>query len=109
MLPNAFAGKTTQPDDDDLSSALGAARVLWDETVLELLAELESGSAEWHSYSAKAGWSLRIRCKERNIVYLVPHAGGFEAAFVLGDRAIAAVSVANVPASVLSIIAGARR
>lgn len=84
-MTNAFAGKAAAPSDAELAAELGSATALWtrvrDEVALP---------AEWHSYSKKAGWSMRLRRGERNIVYLVPGKGEFEVALVLGDRAVAA-------------------
>ena len=68
MSPNAFIGRTLPPTDDELSAQLGAARVLWD----ELLAQLALPIQEWHSYSPKAGWSLKLILKKRTILYLAP-------------------------------------
>ena len=66
MSPNAFIGRTQPPTDEDLSTELGAARALWD----ELLALLALPVQEWHSYSPKAGWSLKLKLGKRTIVYL---------------------------------------
>ena len=57
MSPNAFIGRTKAPTDAELSTELGAARVLWD----ELLAELSLPIQEWNSYSPKAGWSMKVK------------------------------------------------
>lgn len=64
---------------------------------------------EWHSYSRKAGWSLRLKHRERNIVYLSPEKGGFLAAFALGDKAIAAARKSRLPRRAVKIIEEARR
>ena len=82
MSPNAFIGRTKPPTDDELSAELGAARALWD----ELLAELALPVQEWHSYSPKAGWSLKLKLGKRTIVYLTPCRGSFRVAFVLGRK-----------------------
>jgi hypothetical protein len=109
MFVNAFAGSTLPPADEQLNAALGDSRGLWDQVVAEVSAELDGGTAEWHSYSPKAGWSLRLRFRRRNIVYLVPHTGGFQVAFVMGDRAIAAVRATGFSPEIMRIIAGAPR
>ena len=64
MSPNAFIGWTKPPTDEELSTELGAARVLWD----ELLTELALPIQEWNSYSPKAGWSLSVIFKKRTIL-----------------------------------------
>ena len=105
MSPNAFIGRTKPPTDDELSTELGAARVLWD----ELLAELALPIQEWNSYSPKAGWSLKLKLKKRTIVYLAPCRGSFRVAFILGDKAMDAARQLKLPKAVLKIIDEAPR
>jgi hypothetical protein len=57
----------------------------------------------------KYGWSLRLQLKKRNIVYLGPRIGSFMTAFVLGDKAIAAVRKSTLPADLLQTIAKTKR
>ena len=105
MSPNAFIGRTLPPTDDELSAQLGAARVLWD----ELLAELGLPIQEWHSYSPKAGWSLKLILKKRTILYLAPCHGSFRVAFVLGAKAVEAARQSKLSKAVLKIIDEAPR
>ena len=105
MSPNAFIGRTKPPTDDELSAELGAARVLWD----ELLAELALPIQEWHSYSPKAGWSLKLKLGKRTIVYLAPCRGSFRVAFVLGAKAVEAARQSKLPKAVTKIIDEAPR
>jgi len=90
MLPNAFAGQANPPTKKDLASVLGRADLLWQDLVTDLQRDLKLDAAEWNTYSVKAGWSLRLKLKKRNIVYLGPRAGCFLASFILGDKALAA-------------------
>jgi hypothetical protein len=84
-MTNAFVGKAVAPSDAELAAELGSAQALWTK-----LREEAGLGGEWHSYSKKAGWSLRLRKGERNIVYLVPGRGEFDVSMVFGDRAVAA-------------------
>jgi hypothetical protein len=105
MSPNAFIGRTKPPTDDELSSELGAARVLWD----ELITELALPTQEWNSYSPKAGWSLKLILKKRTILYLAPCHGRFRVAFILGAKAVEAARQSKLPKAVLKIIDEAPR
>ena len=105
MSPNAFIGRTKPPTDDELSAELGAARALWD----ELLAELAQLTQEWHSYSPKAGWSLKLILKKRTIVYLSPCHGRFRVAFILGGKAVAAARQCKLSKAVMKVIDEAPR
>lgn len=105
---NAFAGKGTSPNDVELSAALGRAKGLWDELANELTRE--SGiRQEWGSSSIKAGWSLRVKNKDRIIVYLIPNQNCFQVALVLGDKAVKAAQQSSLPVRVKKIISEARR
>jgi hypothetical protein len=109
MSANAFVNHPTQPTDEELSAALGAARALWDQLLSQLEDQYELVTREWHSYSPKAGWALRVKRKDRNIVYLSPAQGEFTAAFALGDKAIEAARQSRLPQRALKIIAESRR
>jgi hypothetical protein len=109
MLPNAFIGKLHPPTDAELADALGPARELWDQLLASLAGQHKLTVQEWNSYSPKAGWSLRLKRKSRNILYLGPCIGAFRVAFVLGDKAVAAARRSNLPQNVIKIIKEAKR
>lgn len=109
VSPNAFAGKLKKPSEPELAAALGPAKALWDEIVSDLARENGVNVREWNSYSTKAGWSLRLKHKERNIVYLIPLQGAFQVAFVLGDKAVKVAQRSSLPARIQQLIAESRR
>ena len=109
MSPNAFIGKAEQPTDGELTAALGPARATWDQLLVDLAREHGANVQEWNSYSPKAGWSLRVKRKERTIVWLSPREGSFIAAFILGDKAVRAAQQAKLPKSVLQMINEAKK
>jgi hypothetical protein len=108
MQPNAFAGRAKRPDEKSLAFALGASQGLWKRLVADLHRDLKL-EAEWHTSSVKLGWSLRLQCKRRNIVYLGPRDGWFLAAFALSDKALAAARKSSLPPDVLKKIAESKR
>ena len=105
MLPNAFAGRPNPPTDEELSAELGLVRPLWD----QLLAELALPIQEWHSYSVKAGWSLRLKLGKRTIVYLTPCRGSIRVSFALGGKAMEAARDSKLPADVIRLLDAAPR
>jgi hypothetical protein len=109
VLSNAFIGKPKKPTDSELAEALGSAKSLWDQLLTQLADQYNLVIYEWNSYSPKAGWSLRLKLKKRNIVYLLPCSGCFFVAFVLGDKAIKAAHQSKLPQRVIKIINGATR
>jgi hypothetical protein len=109
MLPNAFIGKAQKPTDAELTAALGPAKALWDRLLGELADEHNLTVQEWKSYSLKAGWSLRLKRKRRNIVYLSPCRDCFRVMFILGDNAMAAARQSGLPQTVIKILSAAPR
>lgn len=105
---NAFAGKQASPNEDELAAALGRAKEVWDEVVQELSRECGL-SREWGSSSIKAGWSLRLKHKDRIIVYLAPNQGAFLVSLALGDKAVKVAQQSALPARIRKIIGEARR
>ena len=75
----------------------------------ELAEDCNLTAKEWNSYSRKAGWALRLKRGERNIVYLSPGEGCFMASFVLGDKAVGAARAGKLPQSAIDIIDCAKR
>ena len=109
MVENAFIGKAECPTDEELTAELGTAKPVWDRLLQELADEQDLVIREWNSYSRKAGWSLRLKRGERNIVYLSPGRGMFMASFALGDKAVAAARQSKLPKRIHEIIDGAKR
>jgi hypothetical protein len=108
-LANAFIGKLKKPTNDDLTKALGPAKSLWDQLLDELADQFDLVDQEWNSYSPKYGWSLRLKRKKRNILYLCPCQGCFYVAFILGDKAVKAAHQSKLPKRVIKIIVEAKR
>ena len=109
MNPNAFIGRTKAPSDADLAAALGAAKPLWNEIVVDMARELGLTSSEWKSYGVKQGWALQLRRGKRNIVHLAPCEGSLRVLFILGDRAVAAARAARLGATAAKLIDDAPR
>jgi len=100
---NAFIGKAKKPTERELTSALGESKALWD----QLAADLQSSfglKPEWNSYSKKAGWSMKMKHHDRNIVYLGPVEGSFRIALILGDKAVKAALASDLPTKALKAI-----
>ena len=106
--PNAFIGKAKLPTIEEVAAVLGPTAAVWKE-LIDWLAEQNVVDQEWKSYSPKAGWSVRLKVKKRNIVYLSPCAGCFRVAFIFGDKAMAAARQANLSKSTLKLLGEAPR
>jgi hypothetical protein len=98
---NAFVGSTTAPTRVEVIAVLGPAAALWDEFITWMAMEQQAGGQEWQGVAVKKyGWSLRLKRKDRTIVYLGPGDGCFLVGFVLGDKALQAAKHARLPKAV---------
>ena len=109
MTLSVFGDKTTAPTDADLRTVLGRAYRSWD-TLLARVREHISPIAEvWAYTNTSTGWGLRLRHKERVILYMTPQQGQFLVSFVLGEKAVAAAQATRLPAAIRDAIAAAPR
>jgi hypothetical protein len=109
MLPNAFIGSLAAPSAEELAAVLGAAKPHWERLLARLASECNLTEGEWHSYSPKAGWALRLKAKKRNIVYLAPCRSAFRVMFILGDRAVRAARQSTLPRAVVQLVEKGKR
>jgi hypothetical protein len=104
-VPNAFVGKQTLPTEKEVAIALGPRKSLWDRLITSLQSEeLKVRDSEWKCPAPKYGWSLRLKCAGRNIVYLIPQTGGFCVAFAFGKNAVKAAKASDIPDETKQII-----
>jgi hypothetical protein len=107
---NAFLGKPQQPGEAEVAAALGPTAKLWDEFIEWMAKEEGVAGQEWKGICVKKyGWSLRLKQKSRNIVYLGPGQGCFMVSFVLSDKALKAAKEAHLPKAVADALAAAPR
>lgn len=85
---NAFIGLRDQPTSAQVLGALGPSAPAWSELVSWISRNLGVSQQEWKSSGKKHGWSLRLKQKDRNIVYLSPCDGCFRVSLALGDKAM---------------------
>lgn len=97
------------PESEDLALLLGSAVEHWYRLIASVTQEHEPVCELWHFGGSKNGWILRLKRKERIILYMIPQAGGFLVAFVLGERAVERAFAAPLPATVRDLIDEAPR
>ena len=108
MFENAFIGTDKAPTEADVKKALGPLVKLWKQLLADLSRQWHI-SGGWHSYSKKAGWSFRLKQKDRTIVYLSPGHNEFRASFALGDSAVDEAQQSELSNSVKKMIKSAKR
>jgi hypothetical protein len=109
MPLSVFGERSSAPTDAGLRTVLGRAYPSWD-TLLARVREHISPIAEvWAYTSASTGWGLRLRHKDRVILYMTPQHSQFLVSFVLGEKAVAAAQATRLPAAIRNAIATAPR
>jgi len=98
MKAMSFDDKAKIPDAKALAKGLGAAKKLWDELVGDISEAYPPVTEAWGFYKA---WSLRLKRKDRTIVYLLPRDKHFLCAFVFGGKATEAARRTRLPKAVL--------
>lgn len=107
-LVNAFLGRVEKPTSAEVAKVLGPTETLWANLIHWVAEELGAKEQEWKGiYVHKYGWSLRLKKKGRNILYLGPSEGCFRVSFVLGEKAMEKVRAEHFPAAVAKVIAEA--
>jgi hypothetical protein len=106
---NAFINHAAQPTPEELATALGPTATIWNKLVGCLADEFGLNVQEWNSYSLKAGWSMRLKLKKRNILYMSPCKDYFRVAFILGDKAVKATRQIKLPQRIAKAIEDAPR
>ncbi len=109
MPRGALLDRSHAPTDAELAATLGRAAAAWRALVAEVESACGPITPQWAFASAATGWSLRLKHRERVLVYLLPQAGGFLASFALGEKAVAAARNAKLPAPIMTAIDAAPR
>ncbi len=109
MTLSAFSDKTQQPTEKDLKLVLGKSFTAWARLIQLVSNRIVPISQVWGFTSASTGWGLRLKCRDRVILYMTPREGDFLVSFALGEKAVAAARASKLPAVVIKAIDSAPR
>lgn len=104
MALSAFDDKSQPPETRELKRILGKSAALWNQLVAYVCDGYGPLKDEWNFSGAKYGWSLRLKRKDRAILYLTPQAGQFQVGVALGEKAVRAAHERGLPDAVLSLL-----
>jgi hypothetical protein len=107
VATSAFDDKSKPPGERDLAPVLGPADRIWDELKQLIASRFAPLSQEWVFSGQKHGWSLRLKRKQRAVLYMTPCERYFRVSFALGEKAAAAARAAGLPEAVLAVIESA--
>lgn len=109
MALSIFDDKSKPPNDADLATALKESFLFWNELIKLIAMRFKPLSIEWGYASKTTGWGLRLKNKDRTVLYMTPQDGQFLASFALGEKAVKAAHQDDLPSSVLKIIDSAKK
>lgn len=104
MALSAFADKAHQPTEKDLLAVLGKSYPAWVRLIKLVSDRITPISQVWGVAGANYGWSLRLKRKDRVILYMTPRENYFLVSFALGEKAVAAARTRKLRAAVLRAI-----
>lgn len=104
MPLSAFDDKTHPPQPEAVSRILGEAAGLWQQLIAHVQETCAPIAEQWNFSGARFGWSLRLKHKDRVILYLTPQQGQFLAGLALGEKAARAAHENGLPEAVLAVI-----
>ena len=107
MALSAFEDPSQPPSADDLRHILGPSADHWDALLQHVQSTCAPLSELWNHAGAKFGWSLRLKQKDRVILYLTPQRGAFLAGLVLGERAAQSAEAGPLPPLALAALTAA--
>ena len=96
--------KPSRPSDAAIAAALGPSQSLWDDLRHQVAHNFSPLTEEWVFSGKKHGWALRLKRKDRAVLYLQPLEQYFRASLALGPRAVQAARAKKLPARILRLI-----
>ena len=109
MPLSSLADKSHEPTDDDLHAVLGKAQTVWTDLIESVDQRIGPISQVWGYTSKTTGWGLRLKQKDRIILYMTPQLGKFLVSFALGEKAVAEAKRSKLSATLLTAIDAAPR
>lgn len=108
MAFSALDDRAHEPTPSELRRVLAVAAPLWRQLIAHASGSFPPITEQW-SHSARGGWSLRLRRRDRVLLYLTPQPSAILVGVVLGEKAAQAAHAAGLPGPVLALIDEAPR
>jgi hypothetical protein len=109
MALSVFEDGGHRPVPADIKRALGKTAGLWNQ-LISRIGDHHSPIVElWHFGGSEYGWSLRLKRRDRIVLYMIPQRGHFLVGLVLGDKALHALKKQDLPPDILAAVVNAPR
>jgi hypothetical protein len=108
MTLSIFDDKSKKPNEKDLEDKLSKTIVVWRNIKDYVYQNYPLITEEWKYSGKKYGWSMRLKSKERTILYFIPCENYFKVAFVYGNEATEAALNSDLSQEIKSLIQSAR-
>jgi hypothetical protein len=109
MAFSVFDDKSRQPTEADLARLLKSSFVCWNDLRERIASRFTPLTFEWGFTSKTTGWGMRLKHKQRTVLYMTPCEGYFLASFALGENAVRAAHDSDLPATILKVIDSAKK
>lgn len=109
MALSAFDDKSKIPGEEDLATMLGKTFALWNDLKERISKRFASIQSVWGFTSKNTGWGMRLKQKDRTILYMTPCCGYFLVSFAMGEKAVKAAHGSDLPKSILNVIDSAQK
>lgn len=104
MSLSSLEDESRRPDAAQLRRVLGPSQSLWSRLVADAAARCPGLAPKWHFGGPRYGWSLRLKQKDRIVLYLIPGDARFLVGVVLGGKAVAAARTRGLSKAALAIV-----
>jgi hypothetical protein len=100
MSASIFDNKHEMPNGTMLVDALGETNRYFNRITSFIRDEYGELTPEWKFYGQKAGWSMKLMVKRRNVLFVVPCEGYFNVQLIFGDKAVEQILADGFPESI---------
>ncbi|MCL2839198.1 MAG: DUF3788 domain-containing protein [Defluviitaleaceae bacterium] len=104
MAISIFDDKSITPNHDMVAVALGDTNLVWDELQSYVNGKFPNITGEWKHYGKASGWAYKLISKKRNLLFFIPQADCFRVRIVLGEKAVACVTTADLPDDIKEMV-----
>ena len=109
MPLSSLIDKSQEPTEKDLLNVLGKAYEVWKNLIDSVEERIGPLSPVWGYTSKTTGWGLRLKQKDRIILYMTPQSNKFLVSFALGEKAVAEANRRGLSDELLNVIESAPR